>query len=65
MIYTIAFDFPEGTVYAGDYKGSLGWAPTQKTALLFDTPKDALRMAKNGYGASFEWARVATIPVPE
>lgn len=59
--YAIAFDFPEGTVYAGDYKGAAGWAPTLASAWLFDSAEVALRTMKNAYGASADWARVVIV----
>lgn len=59
--YAIAFRFPEGGVFAGYYKGALGWAPTLKTALLFDNAEDAQRIIRNGYGAQEQWAYVVPI----
>lgn len=61
MVYAIRFDFPEGTSYAGVYKDAAGWAPTLKTALLFDRADEALTFLKNAYGESGKWARVIEI----
>lgn len=60
MTYAIRFDFPEGSVYAGMYKGALGWAPTVATALMFDDADKARRLI-GGYGASAEWAKVVPV----
>lgn len=59
--YAIRFDYPEGPVYAGLYKGGLGWAPTIASALMFDDADKARAMAENGYGASAAWAKVVPV----
>jgi hypothetical protein len=61
VAYAIRFDYPEGTVYAGEYKGGLGWAPTLRTALLFPDAEVAGRMLANGYGASVEFGRIVEV----
>jgi len=52
MSYAICFDYPEADepVFAGMHKGGLGWAPTLKTALIFENEEDAARTLENGYG---------------
>lgn len=58
----IQFDYPEGTVYAGKYKGGAGWAPTLATAWFFDSADDAEMFAQNAYGAaSQEYAKVIEV----
>lgn len=54
MRYAVRFDFPEAPepVYAGLYRGAWGWAPTLRTAELFDDADTAARTLANGYGES-------------
>lgn len=59
--YTIQFDYPEGTCWAGMHKGALGWAPTLATALLFDDADRAKATLDNAYGPSSEWGRVVQV----
>lgn len=60
--YAIRFDFPEGTVYAGDYKGACGFAPQVATAILFTDANQARSLLEHGYGeASKEWGRVVVV----
>lgn len=62
MTYAIRFDFPEGTVYAGLHDGALGFAPTLRTALLFDDADKARDNLVNGYGmATRLWGRVVIV----
>ena len=63
MTYAIRFDYPEATqpVFAGMHKGALGWAPTLKTALMFDDAEDAQRTMENGYGSSATYGRVVLV----
>jgi hypothetical protein len=63
MTYAIQFDFPEGVRYAGLYQGALGWAPTLKSAEMYDDPEVALRVLKNGYGSIAEWGKVIPVKV--
>jgi hypothetical protein len=59
--YAIRFDYPEGTLYAGLYKGALGWAPQLATALLFEDADRAKATLDNGYGASAKWGKVVPV----
>jgi hypothetical protein len=60
--YAIEFRFPEGVMYAGMYMDSFGWAPTLKTALLYDKEEDAQRVVNNAYGkAAAEYAFVVPV----
>lgn len=59
--YAIRFDYPEGTVYAGMFKGALGWAPTLATALIFDDAEKARSLMAAGYGGSADWAKVVPV----
>jgi hypothetical protein len=62
MTYAICFQFPEGRVFAGDYKDGLGYSSTLRGALLFDDANAALRMLQNGYGEeALRWARIVTV----
>lgn len=62
MTYAIVFDFPEATLYAGRFKDAMGWAPTLKTAELFDTAEAANNMRLNGCGTlGAEWGKVVTV----
>lgn len=57
--FAIQFDFPEGTVYAGMYKGAAGFAPTLATARLFADADEARRFLDNCYGnATSPWGKV-------
>ncbi len=59
-MFAIRFDFLDqgDSFYAGMYKGGLGWAPTVKTAMFFDTAEDAARTLENGYGSSAQYGSV-------
>ena len=59
MPWAIQFDYPEAVspLYAGEYKGALGWAPTLATAYRFETQEAAERVLAN-YGSSAEYGRV-------
>lgn len=49
--YAIEFRWPEGvSMYAGLHKGAFGWAPTLKTALLFEDAEKAQNAIRNAYG---------------
>lgn len=63
MTYAIRFDFPDlgPPYYAGMHKGGLGWAPTLKTALLYDDIDVATRMLTNGYGNLAVHGRVIVV----
>jgi hypothetical protein len=62
MSYVIEFRYPEGVMYAGLHKGALGWAPTLKTALVFNTQDEAQQMVNNGYGkAAADYAFVVPL----
>lgn len=51
MTYAIRFEFPEGgSVFAGDYQGAAGFAPTLRTAMLFEYEDAADRILTNAYG---------------
>jgi len=56
MHYAIRFDFPDGgpVMYAGEYKGGLGWAPQLATAIIWNNPETPARILKNGYGGAHE-----------
>jgi hypothetical protein len=68
--YAIRFDFPEAPgepVFAGwvEESGgrSLGYAPTLKTAALWDEEEIAQRHLQNGYGPSMrECGTVVEVP---
>jgi hypothetical protein len=60
--YAIAFDFPEGTMYAGMHKGAFGWARTLATAVVYDNEATAKRVLDNAYGeAAAKWGRVVIV----
>jgi hypothetical protein len=63
MSYAIRFDYPEGTepLFAGMHKGALGWAPTLKTALMYDDADVAARVLENGYGSTAKFGRVVQV----
>jgi hypothetical protein len=54
--YAICFDIPEtgDAIFAGWYKGALGFATTLATAAYFDTYEEAERTLANGYGESMK-----------
>jgi len=61
--YAIRFDFPDTDepLYAGDYGGALGFAPTLVTARLWDDAEVAQRFLKNGYGTIAVHGRVVAV----
>lgn len=67
MSYAIRFEFPDkslgfDTCYAGIHKGGAGFAPTLKTAELYDTADIAERMLKNAYGGYLaRWGKVIQV----
>ncbi len=64
MTYAIRFDFPEANqpLFAGRLRdGGLGWAPTIRTAELFDNAEAALNTLNHGYGHTALYARVVTV----
>ena len=63
MRYAIRFRFPdmEGISYAGDYKGTLGFAPSLDTAIIWTERETAERILKNGYGALAAYAEVIEV----
>ena len=66
MKYAVRFDYPDVTFYAGLAKGAFGWAPTLKTALLYDDAESAQRVLKNAYGPSAnEWGKVVSVNAEE
>lgn len=51
VTYAIRFEFPEGPpAFAGDYKGAAGFAPSLRTAILFEDEDAAHRILTNAYG---------------
>lgn len=53
--YTICFDAPEdpgNPIFAGWYKGTLGFAPSLDSAAFWDDEETAQRHLENGYGPS-------------
>lgn len=48
--YLIQFSFTDGVVYAGMFKGALGFAASTETALRFVSVEVAQRNLENGYG---------------
>jgi hypothetical protein len=66
MTYCIQFDFPGApVVFAGLVDGNaMGFAPTLKTATLYDDADEAHRFLTNGYGSEInKWGRVMTVAV--
>ena len=64
MRYAIRFvdpDDPGGAFYAGDYNGAMGFAPTLKTALIYDDEETARRALENGYGTLRRYGNVIAI----
>lgn len=60
--YAIRFDFPEGSVYAGDYQGACGFAHQLATAMLFADAEQALSLLQHGYGeGTRQWGKVVTV----
>jgi hypothetical protein len=62
MTYAIRFDYPESDepLFAGLHKGALGWAPTLKTAMMFDSVEGAERILA-GYSATARFGRVIQV----
>lgn len=63
-LWVIRFDFPEEgapVLYAGEYKGGLGYAPTTKTALQWINPETPARILANGYGSMAEYGSVVEL----
>ncbi len=64
--FVIRFNFTDGAVFAGMYKGGMGFAPTTATALHFVDREVAQRNLDNGYGpASGQVAEIITLKEAE
>ena len=65
-VYAIRFNYPDGDIlYAGMFKGALGWAPTLATALFFPSREEAGRTLANGYGNSAEYGTIVAVNTEE
>ena len=63
MSYTVCFDFPELTdpMFAGWARDVLGFAPSLRTAAMFET-EEAAQRALDGYSANTrEWGCVVEV----
>jgi hypothetical protein len=64
VTYAIRFDFPEADfpMFAGPYKGAAGFAPTLRSAWLYDDADVAARVLANSYGPNLsKFGRVFTV----
>jgi hypothetical protein len=63
-VYAIRFDFPDSDapIYAGDYNGAAGFAPTLATALVFADADGAVRFLRFAYSDGLvPYGRVVTL----
>lgn len=60
--FAIRFEFPEGdAVFAGDFKGAAGFAPSLRTAHLFTEEDQAQTFLTNAYGEAKKYGRVIAV----